>query len=753
MSSFTTTAVGRGAIQFLCILLLCAAGPASPQSERMLGLQQSVETLRQNAERLRSGLDRSQFDLAALLDSKDFDADSIIEFVSNEIRVEIYAGALRGGLGTLLSGSGNALDQALLAATLLRDAGYDVVIRRGTLNNEQANDLVNLMFAPVQRSPHPGLGKPAEIDEAILAEQAASRDAWIHAAASTAKRVEDTLKDAGLDITGEQMVATVRTEATDYYWVEYRDGPSAPWVEVHPALRQSPNVEADKTYKEGIPAELAHEVVIEVLVDQRQGSQTLVSHLFSPIRLLGPELADLSLQISLLPDQLLNGDAPLDLAKLADDTTFISPIVNGGMPAGAMALSLRGLLVPMETLSLGAADYFETVSEKGVQAISAVSSLGSGEESNEAPIEIEAIRLKVSFLMPDGKKRVAERDWFSKLRDIGEVPGASMEHKRALVAGIARSHHFSFATGSLSAASFIDPMVDNIESMQSAIEAAKSIDPDDCMTLRCFLGLEWQPPEPNHSASMMYLAFDDIESAAPANTIRYRHMPGLYLQSSPILPQSASQPAANLRLDIVSNAKRAFAGNGDRISADTHRQILAGAWETQIETEVFGKPDAVPPRAATAPTLLRAIEHMDIDRFVESGSVARAIKRDLDSGYAVLAEESIGLGGSDESTRWWRVDPVTAETLGMNHYGGAVSTEALAMIGGGLVFAAAVAGSVIVCMETVGAGPAICAACGNPVSTASITAWAAVETIAADPLDYGGFWLQAAGDIFTWCRN
>jgi hypothetical protein len=109
----------RAVVHFICCLSLCVSRPVFSEDEVLVSLEQSVERLRQSAARFRPVLDRSQFDLDALLDAKDFAPQSIVDFISEAISLEIYDGALRGAVGTLVSGAGNALDQALLAATLL----------------------------------------------------------------------------------------------------------------------------------------------------------------------------------------------------------------------------------------------------------------------------------------------------------------------------------------------------------------------------------------------------------------------------------------------------------------------------------------------------------------------------------------------------------------------------------------------------------------------------------------------------------
>src|SRR5690606_16264150 len=74
---------------------------------------------------------------------------------------EQYPGLLRGPEGTLASRSGNALDQAVLLAKLLREAGHDARVARASLSDQQAHALL----AQMQRKDH----KPSPIGDAEAA--------------------------------------------------------------------------------------------------------------------------------------------------------------------------------------------------------------------------------------------------------------------------------------------------------------------------------------------------------------------------------------------------------------------------------------------------------------------------------------------------------------------------------------------------------------------------------------------------------
>ena len=109
-------------------------------------------------------LDPRAFDVDALaLDLVFEDAAGVVAEVHRRVRYQPYVGLLRGAQGTLAGGAGNALDQALLTATLLRTIGYEVEIRGATLDDAE----VAALLAEV-RPLDPSLAGPAgpELDVA-----------------------------------------------------------------------------------------------------------------------------------------------------------------------------------------------------------------------------------------------------------------------------------------------------------------------------------------------------------------------------------------------------------------------------------------------------------------------------------------------------------------------------------------------------------------------------------------------------------
>lgn len=76
------------------------------------------------------------------------DLDEAFAAVATGIRFEAYPGILRGPRGTVLAHGGNAADQALLLADILRGRGYRVRFARGRLEGGNLDILIRGMYPP-----------------------------------------------------------------------------------------------------------------------------------------------------------------------------------------------------------------------------------------------------------------------------------------------------------------------------------------------------------------------------------------------------------------------------------------------------------------------------------------------------------------------------------------------------------------------------------------------------------------------------
>src|SRR5690606_30442771 len=95
-------------------------------------LMETLESRRRVAAAALESIDPALVDVEALGLALSFeDAAAIVDHVTSTIRYETYAGLLRGPQGTLVARAGNALDQSVLLANLLGDAGYQTRVALG----------------------------------------------------------------------------------------------------------------------------------------------------------------------------------------------------------------------------------------------------------------------------------------------------------------------------------------------------------------------------------------------------------------------------------------------------------------------------------------------------------------------------------------------------------------------------------------------------------------------------------------------
>lgn len=184
---------------YLCsaLMLFCLYAPLASASDGQHGNTLArIDRVMTSVKEPRAEIDASQFDLEMLLERLDYDSTNIVEFVTEQIAYQPYSGALRRPAGTLNSRAGNTLDQAVLLAKLLRDAGYDARI----LSAPHSSPFRELLFRAtnVQRRDAHTVKEPLRFAAAIRAILAADTthqvsDADLQERVSSSDRVDPEL--------------------------------------------------------------------------------------------------------------------------------------------------------------------------------------------------------------------------------------------------------------------------------------------------------------------------------------------------------------------------------------------------------------------------------------------------------------------------------------------------------------------------------------------------------------------------------
>jgi len=662
-------------------------------------------------------IDRGQFEPVSLVGQLDADPTRIAAFVRSHIAFQPYPGALRGVKGTLMARAGNALDQSLLLAALLHDAGYDARVDYAPLNDAQAQRV----FEQITRARAPA---PAPVDARALAAllktaPGAKDPALVKRLKQATQQVHDgppatematwlakVLAKSGIKIDAGNMSARLFESAHDYFWVEYRSDPWAKWQAVQPVFADAAHdlsgIGAKERYYGAIPERWQWRLHLELVMETKQGDALDASHLLDWTRPVA-NLAGRPLGISVAPTNLSSRAALKNLKKTFAQAKLFSARFNGsqidplfddsGNMVDPVALSGQGF---------GAADVFMTMNKKEQAAAGALAALGGGSDNGRNPhLPIQVLTglwIDVSVIPPEGYGAPRHQRRFildrigNRQRRAGKVTHLTPMKPADIARRLTASYTFVASGGQPADGVLMRRMLQRISRQRSFfVYAAKLIylGRDDGVTLADYLMSLSLPSLPQLGL------LRDAAAATPAGT--YRPAPAVVAVETGRAPDYAAQ----VRMDVIFDpAVRPVlaphttdapgdASHGADMTAmgtshsDPAPSLVAGVRTTRLETGRLGSASAGT-RRTSAYALLSAAHksnatfHVLVPAEDDAGrkqnmaalatfklpaASADAIVRDLDAGYAVVLPERKTDG--ETHVAWWRVAPQTGETLGM----------------------------------------------------------------------------------------
>ena len=666
-----------------------AQGTAAAYAEA----HEALDAFMDRVAELRRSLDRRWLDVDALALELAFeDAEAIEGWVRRHVGFEPYHGVLRGATGTLASQAGNTLDQAVLLARLLGDAGYDARIARAALAPEEVAILVDAALAPKPARPFPGDrdriagvldelaqtaggAAPEIVGELIrsLAEPVLADAALLEIAEAETRELLDVL--AANDVPVREDVSPFADGETveairDYFFVEYRLGEADPWSAAHPALPEGvpsfAGLAVQERYEGEVPSELVHTVTFEVLQEQRLGDALTTSPLFEAWTRPTANLVGVAVGYANTPlgsDAFWREPSP---ALFAEADSF-APVFMDASPVGAKVFDLDGNLLDPEAAASPAAGVFENVGNAFEGAASQLASPG-GDDDVRA---LTAQWLRFTFSAPDGSTTVVRRAVFDRLGEVarasGDVSGLGTLDRADAVRQLTTRHTWMVSVGELAPAFVLDRWLARLEASRPSLEALLAVNYGQDVDL---------VPEDFEGASMAWTGLPDVFATFDARRraderVPYRAAPSLVMHAAdlPILP------GARTMLDVVANARVSAAP-----AASPADKVFRGVWETVTET-TFLPPATVPVNAVRVLQAarsqgipLRVASHPDeVDRLDPRTASVEAVRNDLESGYVVVAPETWPDGV--DVPAWFRVRVADGETLGRigDGRGGAVA--------------------------------------------------------------------------------
>ncbi|MEM1413112.1 MAG: hypothetical protein AAGH19_12220, partial [Pseudomonadota bacterium] len=615
-------------------------------------------------------LDLERVDQDALLDGQDYDPELLFEFVREQIRFEAYAGALRGAEGTLVSQAGNALDQALLLATLLNEAGLEARIVRGQLGEVEAVSLVGQLREP-RVADSLALDDPSRWNS-LNAELAAlnpgqgaqtlppvSQMRFYRRVMSTNELLQAELRSAGHQLAPYEASSLVET-TRDYFWVEMRETAAGPWQALHPAFRRasapSPAPKVLEIFTDSLPESLQHRLRVEVFIDQRVGSETRSVRVAGPWERPVSNLHGEVLSFYNQPNTLDGAVGANELDEALSGANLFVPMLHG---APGTAFDLLGQTIDIDSLAMdrfGASAVIQTVGGKAANAAGALQGLGAGEDAVEGPLlRLTGQWMVFTLVAPGGEERSFRRDLLP--------PDSTLTEDGALRKALAVRHDYLAAAGRFSETFAAAKLYERYADVAPAWKQLNTVLFRDADRIA--------NPERLDPSLLPFLAlirgFDSGERFLELGP-SYRPSPTL------VILHSGMSAAGNAHrgVDIVTNDRVVLTDAGP-ILRDPMAALKLGVWETAMETLVYPEwsPDdrrtntfAVFEVAEAQAIDLELVERVgDTSSQSFSGSEGPSrLAEDLEAGYIALLPgrepEGLAMNG------WWRIDPVTGQTLG-----------------------------------------------------------------------------------------
>ncbi|MFK8010397.1 MAG: hypothetical protein AB8B80_00055 [Marinicellaceae bacterium] len=663
------------------VFILSVLSSSLPAQEiNYSALEKSINAYEKKLDNLKENLDNTLFDEQELIISLDFDADQIISFVQNRIAFQPYEGLLRGIQGTLVSRSGNALDQSLLLAKMLGDAGFDTRIASGLLTQEQAKNLV-MQTQTAKLPEHIGVGEDfekalAKFDTREMKpkdwENSLTYQRYVQAKTS----LEKVLKNNNVTLKNIDVTSDLIKKTQPYFWVEYRLGVSDSWQTAHATITGTSklNIEAKSYFKDSVPEKYFHKVRIEAFIEQRIKDK-LVKHSLMPAwEKPSANLFNVPITYSNQPSGLSKNEI-LDLTKMIDKATFFTPLLNG-KNMGGKVFDMKGRVIGATAMNSDAGKLFQTVGNKGLLAVDALNSLGNKstakDESKPKPdkpksaMSLHSHWIQITFIQPNGEEYTQKRMIYTHKHNQTKVQAKMQLLTEYLLLNNTAEHSLGYL-----ASVYVNLIKDSLPLFKASTQLV--LNNNNKTNLPKMITSEFEILAQYH--------WMNANPKITKDTIRYRAISNML----GIKRGYSSEDKAFLAVDIINNKQNFLKVEKDKILHVSEAAFSQGIWETASEwipSKIAGLSTNIDALKVTS-----AAENQNIDMVLKSSSEndvleinkifssntqsINRVKADTDLGYSIITptKEPNGL----MMNGWWRLNPLTGEILGMTADGGGQS--------------------------------------------------------------------------------
>ncbi|MBY6204172.1 hypothetical protein [Halomonas denitrificans] len=690
-----------GIVGILLNVFSNAVAEDAPAESETVSASSAVEQLHTWMGGVRSVHDhlyKEELAVGDLVFAHEFDSESLIEFVRTGIRFQQYPGLMRGPRGTLAVRAGNALDQAVLLAKLLGDAGAEARIVRGTLNDHQVNDLLGQMLRPEARQivfregAFEAIRRLAEL--AGVSDVAAGR-ARVEEAESElrgrASQIRDSLSRAltasGISMDPVAMPDRIRMEASDYFWVQHRMGPGDEWRSVHPAFEVEPrsfaSIQPEEYLASSVPVEFQQRIWLQVRAQRRIGNSVEEVDLTGRWERPAANLLDVVMPIRIVSKGAF-GSEPIKEESAEDSRSNEIFVVFFGdsLAPGAKGFTLNGLILDSDAAMSNMAGVFASVSGAGAEGVSALMGLGAAsDEAPETAMALESVWLEIGIDIPNQGEGYSTKRWIAR-----SAPTSPIEP-----ADLLKSIEPVVMFGVQALARRLDRELRlHLGLIETSLAQHRAMSADEPYGALIPVLREERRNWQALGGNTLFGEFSEFRTAS--GKASFFDEPMLILIHRNLSAESES-PAG---IDIVRNSRRSFsASHTGELLLDRSTTFAAGAWESLAEDRwVNAQTDNG--ETAAAELLSGEVPRLQVIRSSDELSSVRVSDAARARMGAVLSEARIVLIGRSlagrQSQSWWDFDPSSGELLGVTSNGW----------GGGVIFAADLPARVVLDKVTVG---------------------------------------------------
>lgn len=653
------------------------------ENDDYVAIEKGLKVYGDKVKKLKQHIDNSVFQDQEILIELDFDAKQLIDFVQEKIAFQPYQGLLRGVQGTLNSRAGNALDQSVLLAKMLNDAGLDARIATGELSDQQTLQLLSTMANAEIPSQ---IGKGVGFEQALKALTTQAHEPVEWSKTATYARYQASLKDLSQILQNSNMVLNKKDltqqlvqQNKTYFWVQYRSNPTDQWHDAHPAFNKTisntteikPNL---ITHFDGsVPANYHHRLKIEAFIEQRLGTNFKQHRLMEPWIKPVANLQDHLITYSNAPSGVTLKD-DYDLAQILDKSHFFIPTFNGNQ-VGGKVFDTKGRLVDIDAMNDPAGALFQTLSDQSLSALNKLNDMNSEDGAEKEAMQLTRHWLVFTFIQPDGSEYVQERF-------IYQAPVTKKIDDTSIKMQLMTEYSLLVNTGEIPNAYLAKVYLDLVESGLPLLNASaeKVFNPEKKVSF---------PQEINRNEFELLSQYYWMQQNPDNNkkTIQFRSQANLLgFKRGYVDPETAF-----LAVDIIANKQQFIQKQGQQFFNDPQSAFVQGVWETACEW-IPSKIIGVSGNSVDTLKVTQLSKQQNIDFKIyqpnepdqeqlsrdlqKNGPLLNRMTADIKQGYAVAipVQRPKGL----DMTGWWRINPESGETLGMiGNGGGSEITEYL----------------------------------------------------------------------------